>query len=184
MSGILNLIRVEHNAIIQVLRILDQQLEEFNKGNSDNFDLLNDSIDFISSYFDSECKSGESLLFQKLCEKDIYLSGKINQIEKSYSELETRITELTNTTSKIAMDAFIPRSWFSNQAKSVIATFREYIELKESVLLFVDESSLQIADWNEIQNLSYEDNTTNQFNSLESYRNSLYSNIVNIQASR
>ena len=184
MSGILNLIRVEHNAIIQVLRILDQQLVEFNNGDSTNLDLLNDSIDFLNSYFDSEYKSGERLLFQKLREKNTQLSDKINQIDKTYLELEICITQLTNTTSKIAMDAFIPRSWFNKQARTAISTFHQYIELKESVLLPVNENSLKQADWTEIKTLSYDDNSIDQYNPIESYRSSLYSNIVNIQASR
>lgn len=182
MSEILNLIKVENSAILQVLRILEHQVDDFSHGESPNFDLLNDSVDFLKSYFDAESKTSEKLLLEKLRHKNAHLAESIKEIDQTYTVLENSINELLSTIDKIAMDAVIPRSWFNDQAKAVINTFHYYIEQKESILLPVTENTLQKNDWNEIKDMVVEDCELGHHTPIEQYRNSLYNNIIGNRA--
>lgn len=182
MSEIINNIRVEHKAIFQVINLLEQQLLEFSKGDSPDFELMIDSIDFLKSYLDLETRSGEKLLFIKLVEKENQAHSSIplaiKEIDTYYITLEESINEFSITIDKVVLGAFIPRSYVNEQAKVFINDFREYIKLKDSVLDPVTPYSLHKQDWTEIEEFANNENEQLNPDSLTQYRSTLYQSTV------
>jgi len=179
MQAIIKTISAEHEHIIDVLDKLDEQLCKFSKGDAPKFELISDSIDFLKSNLQSENNTGEHLLYKKLKKDNKKLYAAIEHLEKCNAELKKKITDFSVTINKITMDAFIPRSYVNDQARSFSLSYKEYIKQQDAVLLQITKDSLLKKDWNEIKNSRSEDGESGFSNPHTRYRSSLYNNIMN-----
>jgi len=178
MPNILKTIRAEHKHINQVLNILDQQLLGYCQGESADFDLVTDSIDFLKSYLVSEIETGERLLYKILEERNNKMHKVVEKLGQDYSILEKNINKLSGTINEITMDAFFPRSYVYEQSQALISVYKEYIELKEDILLPATNKTLQKNDWLKFESTFIYENEVTHSGSLSHYRTSLYKNIV------
>ena len=178
MSNILKTIRAEHKHINQVLDILDQQLLGYCQGESADFNLVTDSIDFLKSYLESEIETGERLLYKILEERNNKMHTVVEKLGQDYSILEKNINKLSGTINEITMDAFFPRAYVYEQAQALISVYKEYIDLKQDVLLPATNESLQKNDWQKFESTFVYENEMTHSDSLSRYRTSLYKNII------
>jgi hemerythrin-like domain-containing protein len=178
MQNILKTIRAEHKHINQVLNILDQQLLGYCQGESADFNLVTDSIDFLQSYLESEIETGERLLYKMLEERNNKMHTVVEKLGQDYSILEKNINKLSGTINEITMDAFFPRSYVYEQSQALISVYKEYIELKEDILLPATNKTLQKNDWLKFESTFVYKSEIMHSGSLSRYRTSLYKNII------
>jgi len=178
MQKIIKSIQVEHKHINQVLNILDQQLLGFSQGDSADFDLVIDSIDFLKSYLESEIETSEYLLYKKLEERNNKMHTIIEKIGQDNSTLENNLNKLSGTINEITMDAFLPRSYVYEQAQALISVYKENIDLKEEVLLPATNEALLKDDWMEFETTDFYENNLPHSSPSAQYRSSLYRNIM------
>lgn len=178
MQNILKTIRAEHKHINQVLNILDQQLLGYCQGESADFNLVTDSIDFLQSYLESEIETGERLLYKMLEERNNKMHTVVEKLGQDYSILEKNINKLSGTINEITMDAFFPRSYVYEQSQALISVYKEYIELKDDILLPATNKTLQKNDWLKFESTFVYKSEIMHSGSLSRYRTSLYKNII------
>ncbi len=178
MQAIIKIISVEHNHIADVLEKLDEQFSIFSKGETLRFELINDGIDFLRINLQSENDTGELLLYKKLKKGNKKLFPAIEKLEKSNVELKKKIADFSAIINDITLDAFIPRSYVNDQARSFILSYKEYIKQQDDILLQITKNSLIKKDWAEIENTAFEDSES-YFTKLHTRdRSSLYNNIM------
>lgn len=178
MQTIIKIISTEHDRIANVLEKLDEQFSKFSKGETPRFELINDGIDFLRINLQSENDTGELLLYKKLKKENKNLFSAIEKLEKSNVELKRKISDFSVIINDITLDAFIPRSYVNDKARSFILSYKEYIKQQDNILLQITKNSVIKKNWEEIKNTALGDSES-YFTKLHTCdRSSLYKNIM------
>jgi len=178
MLDILKTISIEHKHSTNVLNKLDEHIGDFYKGETPQFEFINDSTDFLKNFLQSKNNIEEQLLFEKLGEKNNKLYSTINELKKTRVKLILLINEFVVTINKIAMDVFIPRSHIKDQANLLISSYKKYLKQQSDILSQLSKDSLLKKDWLEIKNTALDGSNTGITDLQTRYRSSLYDTIM------
>src|SRR4249920_3012723 len=87
--------RAEHRAFGALLGLLEQQLEQFHRGETPNYEMMLDIVDYMIDYADRFHHPGEDVVFAIVAERVPATRGSVQNLTREHSEILENSRELT-----------------------------------------------------------------------------------------
>jgi hemerythrin-like domain-containing protein len=151
MSSLVSIWRAEHRAFGALLGLLEQQLELFHKGETPNYELMLDVIDYMVDYADRFHHPAEDLVFAKLAERVPATRDSVRELTREHSEILRSGRELTGRLEGVIHGSVTLRSTIEEQVKEYLDTFRQHMYAEEQGLFLAALEHLSKEDWTSIE---------------------------------
>jgi len=86
MTYVVEVLRQEHRNIEKLLRVLEQELSVFNRGERPNYEVILGVIDYFKDYPDSCHHPKEDMIFERLKSRDRVAAANIGDLETEHQE--------------------------------------------------------------------------------------------------
>jgi hemerythrin-like domain-containing protein len=147
MTAIIGLLREEHKNIEKLLRILEQELSIFQRGERPDYDILLAIIRYFQAYPDLCHHPKEDIVFEALKRRDPALADSIADIEDEHQNEAARLRRFALIVESIQVDHEVLRQTFSGAIRDFIDYQRKHIEKEERGLFPAALKALLPEDW-------------------------------------
>jgi len=147
MPEALGSLRQEHRNMSTLLRALEWQVDEFERGHQPDFDVIGATLDYFLSFPDACHHPREELIFAKLHERDLAAAQQIGDLRIKHQELARRAREFASALRVVLAEAELPREAFAGWARGFIDLQRRHIDMEESTFFPAAEKTLTAQDW-------------------------------------
>lgn len=151
MVDILQLLRHEHVNIAALIRTLEWQVGQFEKGERPDYDVIRATLDYFLSYPDLYHHPKEDMVFAMLAERDPETVRRIGDLRQEHEKLAARSREFAEGLRAVLDEAQVPRESFLNWAHAFIALQWQHMNMEEQTFFPAAERSLSPADWEELK---------------------------------
>lgn len=152
-SKIIKQMLCEHACLHEALLILERQIEILNGGDTPDFELMQDILDYLINYTEKIHYPKEEIFYEKLIEKGIDISSTMAELLQEHEVLLHKTTGFADTLGEIVLDAVIPREVVVKEGKDLIAACLQHIETEQTVAFPLIAQTLTKDDRTEIEQL-------------------------------
>jgi hemerythrin-like domain-containing protein len=142
--------QIEHANMAKVLRLLEIQLQLLHEGDTQDFDLMQDIMDYMMNFEDLIHHPKENIIYEKLKQRNPNITAIVDELLQEHEDLSYKTKAFANTINEIVLDAMIPREEIVDQGKAFIARNLEHIKKEDTIVFPAILKSLQDEDWKEI----------------------------------
>jgi hemerythrin-like domain-containing protein len=150
MPEALGLLLEEHRNMVTLLRALEWQVNEFEKGNQPDYDVMGATLDYFLSFPDVYHHPKEELIFAKLRERDLRIAQQIGDLPIAHQELAARAREFATALRAVLEEAEMSREAFARWARGFIDLQRRHIDMEESTFFPAAAKALTAKDWTDL----------------------------------
>jgi len=148
--GIIEVLLEEHRNIKKLLHVLEQELDEFDRSKSPDYEILQAIIDYFQDYPEGYHHPKEDMVFEKLKLRDPAVAKRIGDIEDEH-EIETvRLAKFAQAVGDILAGREVLRQNFHDVVQDFIAHQRAHMDKEELMLFPAAVAALKPEDWAEI----------------------------------
>jgi len=147
MSQALDLLRHEHSNLETLLRILEQQVNKFQRDDQPDYDVMRGILDYLLSFPNVCHHPKEDLIFARLRDRDPLTAERIGDVRSAHEELAARAYDFSTGIKAVLEEAEIPREIFIRLAHRFIDQQRQHINMEESTFFPAAEKALMMVDW-------------------------------------
>jgi hemerythrin-like domain-containing protein len=172
--GIMDELRSDHRNMESLLSVLESQMEVFRRGETPDYELLTQTIEYCLNYPERFHHPKEDLLYRHLARKDEALVDKIGDLEAAHGELTALTQRVASAVDAILKEGEVDRKAVVNVTEAFVRTYRQHIAAEDSVFFPLAERELEKNDWEEIEAAAAEEESDPLFGETlpteESYR--------------
>ena len=150
MTYIVEVLRQEHRNIERVLRILERELNVFDRGDRPNYDVVLAAIEYFKDYPDSCHHPKEDVIFAKLRVRDTAAVENIGDLEAEHREGAKRLRKVAQIVEAVLSDQDLMRTTASDVIRDFIEHERRHMAMEERVVFPAALKTLRASDWAEI----------------------------------
>ncbi len=147
MPEFLDLLRREHGNLATLLRALEWQVAEFERGSRPDYDVIGTALDYFLSFPEAYHHPKEELLFAKLRERDPTAAERIGDMRTMHRELAASARKFADALRVVLDEAEVPREAFVRWARGFTDLQRRHIEMEESAFFPAAAKALTARDW-------------------------------------
>ena len=151
MSSLVKAWRAEHRSFGALLGLLEGQLEVFSKGETPNYEIMLDVVDYMIDYADRFHHPAEDLVFAKVAERLPAARDSVQDLMREHAEIVRSGRELTGMLEGAMHGAVTLRSHIEAQAKRYLDAFRRHMYAEEQGLFLAALEHLSDEDWASIE---------------------------------
>ncbi len=140
-------LRREHRNMATLLRALEWQVAEFEKGNRPDYELVGAVLDYFLSFPDIYHHPKEELIFATLQERDGASAQRIGDLGIAHQDLADRAREFAAALRAVLDEAEMSRAAFTRWARGFIDLQRRHIDIEEQAFFPAAEKALTAQDW-------------------------------------
>jgi hemerythrin-like domain-containing protein len=153
MPEALDPLRQDHRNMAALLRLLEQQVDEFRSGKRPDYDVISAILKYFVSFPDAYHHPREDLVFARLRDRDPLAAERIGDLRSAHEELAARAQEFSTGVQAVLEEAEMPREAFIRLARRFIDQQQQHIDMEESVFFPTVEKMLTMTDWAELNAL-------------------------------
>ena len=151
MSRLIEILLKEHRNIEKLLRVLEQELDVFDRPESPDYEILQAVVEYFQDYPESYHHPKEDIVFEKLKLRDPSAVARIGDV-KAEHQLETkRLRRFAQAINDILAGREYPRQSFHNVVRDFIDHQRQHMHSEEQLLYPAAIKGLRAEDWAEIE---------------------------------
>jgi len=150
MTYIVEVLRQEHRNIERVLRILERELNVFDRGDRPNYDVVLAAIEYFKDYPDSCHHPKEDVIFAKLRVRDTAAVENIGDLEAEHREGAKRLRKVAQIVEAVLSDQDLMRTTATDAIRDFIEHERRHMAMEERVVFPAALKTLRASDWAEI----------------------------------
>jgi hemerythrin-like domain-containing protein len=150
MTRMIEILREEHRNIEKLLRVLEQELNVFDRRERPDYEVMRAVIDYFQDYPDRCHHPKEDLLFARLQARDAEVAASIGDLGAEHEQGTERLYRLAQTLESILTDHDLPRDTFDRVVRDFIACERRHIDMEERRLFPAALETLRPEDWTAI----------------------------------
>jgi hemerythrin-like domain-containing protein len=150
MTQVIDQLRLDHRNMLQLLRVLEEELDAISAGGVADFDLMKQIIDYSLHYPGLIHHPREDLLFRRLLARDPAAMLLVGDLTKEHDELMQLTQRFAAALHNIVHDAELPRAWFESLSRGYVATLRRHMAKEEETLFPRLLATLADSDWAEL----------------------------------
>jgi len=151
MHEILEALRQEHRNIASLLKTLEWQVAEFERGKEPDYDVIGATLDYFQDFPDLFHHPKEDLVYAKLSERDAATAARIGDLHRTHEELGVRAREFARGVQAVLDEEGPPRRTFAYRARRFIELQREHLDREEAEFFPVADKTLTAEDWAELK---------------------------------
>src|SRR6516165_5214783 len=150
MPEIIEILRQEHRNIEKLLRVLEEELSVFDRGERPDYEAFGAIIEFFQKYPDSCHHPKEHVIYQKFKARDPSRAASIADLETEHREGAVRLRRVAQAIDAVLNDQELLRESVDRIVHDFIDNERKHIALEDEVVLPAIVDTLQPEDWADI----------------------------------
>ncbi len=150
MTYVVEVLRQEHRNIEKLLRVLEQELSMFDRGNRPDYEVVLGVIDYFKDYPDSCHHPKEDMIFGKLKSRDPFAAANIGDLETEHQEGASRLRRVAQAVERVLSDQDLLRQTVDEIVHDFISHERQHMEMEERIFFPAAINALRPEDWADI----------------------------------
>jgi hemerythrin-like domain-containing protein len=150
MVEIIEILRQEHRNIEKLLRVMEQELIVFDRGERPDYEVFGAIIDFFKRYPDSCHHPKEDVIYEKFKARDPGRAASIADLQAEHREGAVRLRRVAQAIDSVLNDQELLRESVDRTVRDFIDNERKHIALENDVIFPAMVDTLQARDWAEI----------------------------------
>jgi hemerythrin-like domain-containing protein len=151
MSRLIEILLKEHRNIEKLLRVLEQELDVFDRPESPDYEILQAVVEYFQDYPESYHHPKEDIVFEKLKLRDPSAVARIGDVEAEHQLEAKRLRRFAQAINDILAGREYPRQSFHNVVRDFIDHQRQHMHKEEQLLYPAAIKGLRAEDWAEIE---------------------------------
>lgn len=147
MSEIIQVLRREHANMASLVKTLEWQVSEFEKGGRPDYEVIRSAIDYFLSFPDLYHHPKEDMVYARLVERDPETARVIGDLRREHESIAARTRELSAGLTTVLDEAQVPRESFVRWARAFIDLQMAHMQMEEGVFFPAALKSLTAEDW-------------------------------------
>ena len=147
MTKIIEILREEHRNIEELLLVLEQELNVFDRNEQPDYEILHSVISYFQDYPDCCHHPKEDMIFEKLKARDPVAAGSVGDLEAEHQNEGKRLQRVAQMIRSILTHHEVLRPTFDDIMRDFIEHERKHMEMEERVLFPAAVNALQPEDW-------------------------------------
>ena len=158
MTGIIETLRGEHRNIEELLLVLEQELNVFDRNERPDYEIIQAVINYFQDYPDCCHHPKEDMIFEKLKARDPVAAEAVGDLEAEHQNEGSRLRRVADMIRIILTDHDVLRQSVRDAIRDFIDLERKHMEMEERVLFSVAAKALRPEDWVRIEAMWSEEN--------------------------
>jgi len=150
MIEIIEILRQEHRNIEKLLRVMEQELSVFDRGERPDYEVFGAVIDFFKKYPDSCHHPKEDIIYEKFKTRAPDRAASIADLEVEHREGAVRLRRVAHVIDNVLNDQELLRENVDRIIRDFIDNERKHIALEDEVIFPAVVEALQPGDWADI----------------------------------
>jgi hemerythrin-like domain-containing protein len=150
MVEIIEILRQEHRNIEKLLRVMEQELSVFDRGERPDYEVLGAVIEFFKKYPDSCHHPKEDIIYEKFKARAPDRAASIADLEVEHREGAVRLRCVAQVIDSVLNDQELLRENVHRIVRDFIDNERKHIALEDDVIFPAIVDTLQPGDWVDI----------------------------------
>jgi hemerythrin-like domain-containing protein len=150
MIEIIEILRQEHRNIEKLLRVMEQELSIFDRGERPDYEVFGAVIDFFKKYPDSCHHPKEDIIYEKFKTRAPDRAPSIADLEVEHREGAVRLRRVAHVIDNVLNDQELLRENVDRIVRDFIDNERKHIALEDEVIFPAIVEALQPGDWADI----------------------------------
>jgi hemerythrin-like domain-containing protein len=150
MTYVVEVLRQERRNIEKLLRVLEQELSVFDRGNRPDYEVVVGVIDYFKDYPDSCHHPKEDMIFRKLKSRDPVAAASIGDLEIEHQEGASRLRRVAEAVERVLSDEDLLRQTVDEVIHDFINHERRHMEMEERIFFPTAIKALRPKDWADI----------------------------------
>ena len=150
MVEIIEILRQEHKNIENLLRVMEQELRVFDRGERPDYEVLGAIIEFFKKYPGSCHHPKEDIIYEKFKARGPDRAESIADLEAEHREGEVRLRRVAQAIKNVLDDQEVLREDVDRIVRDFIDNERKHIALEDEVVFPAIIDTLQPADWADV----------------------------------
>jgi hemerythrin-like domain-containing protein len=151
MSEVIRVLRREHANMASLVKTLEWQVREFERGGKPDYDVIRAAIDYFLSFPDLYHHPKEDMVYARLLERDPQAAQRIGDLRREHEIIAQRSRELSAGLTAVLDEAQVPRESFVRWARAFIDLQLAHMRMEEEVFFPTALRCLTDADWQALQ---------------------------------
>lgn len=147
MADVIKQWHAEHVNFSRLLDLLEKQLAAFHEGESPEYDLVLDIVEYLREYPDHYHHPREDVAFARMIQRDPSLRLPINRLLQEHRVIAAAGDELLARLNEIVDGALVERATVEAAAATYLAYYRHHLATEEREILPRAKSLLGPDDW-------------------------------------
>ncbi|MDX1303332.1 hemerythrin domain-containing protein [Photobacterium sp.] len=143
---ILEIIHTEHGYINRLLKVLQQKLASIKNGQSVDYSLIKDIVDYLHNYAQCCHHPKEDILYHYY-QSHYDKNDDMKSLELEHQELAQLTSEFSETVDMILMDAVIPLDVFAEKLNTFVTRQKAHLEFEEKQVFPLIRRHFTAKDW-------------------------------------
>jgi len=150
MVEIIEILRQEHRNIEKLLRVMEQELTVFDRGERPDYEVFGAIIEFFKKYPDSCHHPKEDVIYEKFKARDPGRAASIADLQVEHREGAVRLRRVAQAIDSVLNDQELLRESVDRIVRDFIDNERKHIALEDEVIFPAIVGTLRPGDWAEI----------------------------------
>ena len=150
MIEIIEILRQEHRNIEILLRVMEQEIRVFDRGERPDYEVLEAIIEFFKKYPASCHHPKEDIIYEKFKARDPDWAASIANLEAEHREGAARLRRVAQAIESVLADQEVMREDVDRIVRDFIDNERKHIVLEDEVVFPAMIKTLKPADWADI----------------------------------
>jgi hemerythrin-like domain-containing protein len=150
MTEIIEILHQEHRNIEKLLRVMEQELNVFDRGERPDYEVFGAIIEFFKMYPDSCHHPKEDVIYEKFKARDPGRAASIADLQAEHREGAVRLRRVAEAIDAVLNDRELLRENVDRIVRDFIDNERKHIALEDEVIFPAILATLHPADWAEI----------------------------------
>jgi hemerythrin-like domain-containing protein len=150
MIEIIEILRQEHRNIEKLLRVMEQELTVFDRGERPDYDIFEAIIEYFKKYPDTCHHPKEDIIYEQFRARDPGRAASVADLQAEHREGAVRLRRVAQALDSVLNDQDILRASVDRIVRDFIDNERKHIALEEEVVFPTIVDTLQPSDWAEV----------------------------------
>jgi hemerythrin-like domain-containing protein len=150
MVEIIEILRQEHQNIKNLLRVMEEELSVFDRGERPDYEVLQAIIEFFKKYPASCHHPKEDIIYEKFKTRAPDRAASIADLEAEHREGAVRLLRVAHAIESVLNDQEVLREDVDRIVRDFIENERTHIALENEVVFPTIVDTLQPADWADV----------------------------------
>jgi hemerythrin-like domain-containing protein len=150
MVEIIEILGEEHRNIQKLLRVMEQELNVFDRGERPDYEVFGAIIEFFKKYPDSCHHPKEDIIYEKFKARDPGRAASIADLQAEHREGAVRLRRVAQAIESVLNDQELLRQNVDRIIRDFIDNERKHIALEDEVIFPAIVDTLQPGDWADI----------------------------------
>ena len=150
MVEVIDILRQEHRNIEKLLRVMEQELVVFDRGERPDYEVFEAILEFFKMYPDTCHHPKEDIIYEKFKTCDPGRAASVADLQAEHREGAVRLRRVAQAIDNVLNDQELLRESVDRIVRDFIDNERKHIALEDEVIFPAILDTLQPADWADI----------------------------------